>query len=117
HEVVAESADTIVDAAVAGGRLLLHSLHNASSRLELLDLDGGNRRELALPAIGAIVGLAARWRDTRAYLTFMSFITPPQIFQVDAMTGVVSRDDRTGLSSLATTMAAVESSEYITEQV
>ena len=79
HVVVAESTDTIVDAAVAGGRLLVSSLRNASSRLTSRSLDGGDERTIALPGIGTISGLGARWTDARSFVTFSSFTMPPAI--------------------------------------
>jgi prolyl oligopeptidase len=77
--VVPESRDTIVDAVVADGRLLVSSLHNASGRLTTWSLDGGGEREIALPGIGSINGLGARWIDARSLATFTSFTTPPTI--------------------------------------
>ena len=82
--VVAESHDTIVDAAVANGRLLVSSLRNASSRLTTWSLDGGDQRTVALPGIGSVTGLGARWSDTRSYATFTSFTVPPAIMTCGA---------------------------------
>jgi prolyl oligopeptidase len=88
--VVPESRDTIVDAVVADGRLLVSSLHNASGRLTTWSLEGGGEREIALPGIGSINGLGARWTDARSLATFTSFTTPPTIMACgpDALTPV-----------------------------
>jgi prolyl oligopeptidase len=77
--IVAESGDTIVDAVVANGRLLVSSLRQANSRLATWSLDGGDERHIALPGIGTITGLGARWTDARAFATFTSFTMPPAI--------------------------------------
>jgi prolyl oligopeptidase len=82
--VVAESRDTIVDAAVANGRLLVSSLRNASSRLTSWALDGSDERSIALPGIGSITGLGARWTGARSFATFTSFTMPPAIMACDA---------------------------------
>jgi prolyl oligopeptidase len=90
QEVVPESRDTIVDAAVADGRLLVSSLRHASGRLATWSLDGGDEREIALPGIGTINGLGARWTDARSLATFTSFTTPPTIMACgpDALTPI-----------------------------
>ena len=105
--VVPESRDTIVDAAVANGRLLVSSLRNASSRLATWSLDGRNEREIALPGIGTIAGLAARWDTARSYATFTSFTMPPTIMACDGHALVPIRG-----SALPFRPA-----DYVTEQV
>jgi prolyl oligopeptidase len=107
HVVVAESHDTIVDAAVADGRLLVSSLRQASSRLTTWSLDGGDERAIALPGIGTITGVGARWTDRRSFATFTSFTTPPVIMECGADTLVPIR--RHALP--------FDPAEYVTEQV
>jgi prolyl oligopeptidase len=82
--VVAESENTIVDARVVSGRLLVSSLRNASSRLEWFELDGTNRGEVVMPGIGSILSLAGGWHDAPALATFASFTSPPTLFECDA---------------------------------
>ena len=81
--IVEASRDTIVDAAIAGGRLMVSSLRHASSRLEWHALDGGDAREIALPGIGTIVGLAGDAAHARAFATFTSFTAPPSILAIE----------------------------------
>ncbi len=81
--VVPESHDTIVDAALSAGRLLVSSLKAACGRLTVWPLDGGDPCEISLPGIGSIAGLAARANDDRAFVIFTSFTTPPAIFTLD----------------------------------
>jgi prolyl oligopeptidase len=81
--IVPESRDTIVDAALGGGRLLVSSLKAAASRLTLWPLDEGEPNEIPLPGIGTIAALAARAHDDRAFVTFTSFSTPPEILELD----------------------------------
>ena len=122
YVVVAESADTIVDAAIADGRLLVSTLHHASSRLTRWPLDGGDpsdpsrasgsprassRGEIALPGIGTITGLGARWTDARSFATFTSFTTPPAIMACADDTLVPIRD----------AALPFDPADYTTEQV
>jgi prolyl oligopeptidase len=109
HVIVAESDDKIAEAAIAGGQLLVSSLHHASSRLHRFDLDGSGVREIALPEIGTIAGIGGRWHDARCYVTFTSFTTPPQILACDVDAAAVSSIDRTELP--------IDPSAYVTEQV
>jgi prolyl oligopeptidase len=107
HVVVPESTDTIVDATVAGGRLLVSSLRSASSRLTSWSLDGADERAIALPAIGTINGLGARWTDARSFATFTSFTTPAAIM-------VCAAD---ALVPIRQTALPFDPQEYVTEQV
>ncbi|HJW21432.1 MAG TPA: hypothetical protein VJ506_03285, partial [Candidatus Limnocylindrales bacterium] len=73
REIVGEGRDAIEKVALVGGRLAVVSLHDAHHRMALVDLDGGNRTEVALPGIGKIEDLAGRPEDEELYLTFVSF--------------------------------------------
>jgi prolyl oligopeptidase len=105
--VVPESHDTIVDAAVANGRLLVSSLRHASSRLTTWSLDGGDERAIALPGIGTISGLGARWTDARSFATFTSFTMPPAIMACHG----------DALAPIRQSALPFDPAQYVTEQV
>jgi prolyl oligopeptidase len=84
REIVAESADKISLAKVAGGRLVVSLLRHASDRLRSFDLDGGDARDIALPGIGSVAGIEARWSDPQVYVGFTSFTTPLVVLAGDA---------------------------------
>jgi len=105
--IVAESGDTIVDAAVANGRLLVSSLRHASSRLATWTLDGHDERIIALPEIGTINGLAAQWTDAQSFVAFTSFVTPPTIMACG----------REALEPIDRDSLPFDSSGFVTEQV
>ena len=107
HTVIAESSDTIVDAAVADGRLLVSSLRHASSRLTSWSLDGGDAREIALPGIGTITGIGAQWTGAQSFATFTSFTMPPTIMVCEGDTLVPIRE----------TSLPFDPQNYVTEQV
>jgi prolyl oligopeptidase len=92
---------------IAGGQLIVSSLRNASSRLERRMLDGSEPREIALPGLGTVVGLAGETAHARAYVTFTSFTTPPAIFAID--------DDRAVPIDRAS--LPFDPDQYVTEQV
>ena len=106
HVIVPESRETIVDAAVADGRLLVCTLRDASSRLTTWSLDGGDERAIALPGIGTINGLGARWSDARSFATFTSFTTPPTIMTCGA----------DALAPMRESALPFDPAEYVTEQ-
>jgi prolyl oligopeptidase PreP (S9A serine peptidase family) len=109
HVVVAESADKIDAASIVAGQLLLSMLHNASSRLCCVDLDGRGAREIALPGISTVVGIGGRWREPLCLVTLTSFTTPPHILACDLRAGRVADGDRSALP--------IDPSAYLTEQV
>jgi hypothetical protein len=53
-ELVAERSDTLETGTVAGGRLVLSWLRDASSRLTLHRLDGAEIGEMTLPGLGSV---------------------------------------------------------------
>ncbi len=76
RDVIAESDDKLSLAAIAGGRLVVSALREASDRLCTFDLDGGSRAEIPLPGIGSVVGLDAEWERDTFNLGFTSYTTP-----------------------------------------
>ena len=75
-EIVAERKDVVVEAAsIAGHRLVLSTMKNASSGLEVRGLDGKLIRELPLPTIGTVGGVVGDEDEDDAYFYFVSFTT------------------------------------------
>jgi prolyl oligopeptidase len=89
-ELVAERSDTLEDGTVAGGRLVLSWLRDASSRLTLHRLDGAEMCEVTLPGLGSVVGLEAREDESLLHVGFTSFGRPPGVLAVDVESGEVS---------------------------
>lgn len=86
--VIAESADVIQGATVAGRRLAVHYLTDVKSRLLLFDLRGRPAGEIPLPGIGA-VGWALNGRNSASELwySFTSFLSPTTVFHYDIRSG------------------------------
>ena len=76
---VPESEDSIEEAAVVGGRLVALTQHDVQSHLAVYAADGSSRREIALPGIGSVSGLAGRADDPELYYGFSSFLIPPSV--------------------------------------
>ena len=107
--IVAESQDKVEGASIVSGYLLVSSLHNASSLLRRVELDGGSARDIGLPGISTVAGIGGRWRDRLCLVTLTSFTTPPQILVCDLEACHVSDVDRSALP--------IDPSAYVTEQV
>jgi prolyl oligopeptidase len=95
-EIVPERTDATLDGAtVIGGRLALSYVKNASSTLEVRELDGKPVREVTLPGIGSIGGPSGRDDEDEAYFSFESFTTPNEVHVTSMKTGVTSLYSKT----------------------
>lgn len=88
--VIPEGDDTIRNAGMAGGELVVTRLHDAHSVIQRYALDGKPLAEVALPGIGTVEGVTGRMRDTEAYFSFDSFTVPPMIVGLNVKTGATS---------------------------
>lgn len=87
-EVVPERKDaTLVSASVLGGRLALNYLKDASSLLEVRELDGSLVREVKLPGLGTVDGPFGLPDEDEAYYSFESYTTPREIHAMSMKTG------------------------------
>ncbi len=111
-EIVPERADTVIENAdLLGGRLALRTLHLASNRLEVRDLDGALVRDISLPGIGA-AGLSGEPQDDEAYYWYRSFTTPLAIYR----TSMKATKDG-GDALFAEVKLPIDASPYTVEQV
>jgi prolyl oligopeptidase len=107
--VVAESSDSIVDALLVGGRLAVVSLHNATSRVSLFDVTGGEVGEIALPAVGSVSEMRGDADGYELFLRFASFTWPPTVFRC--------LTDDLSMVPFATTSDAIDPQRYTIDQV
>lgn len=90
-EVVAERPDATLDSfRILGGKLALSYLKNASSLLQIRDLDGKPIRDVQLDGIGTVFGPVGRQDDDDAYFAFESYVTPSEIRETSIKTGATS---------------------------
>jgi prolyl oligopeptidase len=85
REVVPEGRDVIQGFLPVGGRLLVHSLHDVTSRLALFSLAGERLGELPLPGAGAAGDLQGRWERSELYFDFVSFTQPRMTLRGDVV--------------------------------
>jgi prolyl oligopeptidase len=87
REIVAPDETAVLEGiAIARNRLALGYLHQASSRLRLTDLDGGNPMEVPLPTVGSLFGFGAEWDGDELFYGFSSYTLPPSVYRIDLST-------------------------------
>jgi prolyl oligopeptidase len=80
--VIAEDPKALLeDVQILGGKLVLKYLRNASSEVEIRELDGKLLRKLTLPAIGTVDGVTGDESSDEIFFGFTSFTTPYQVFR------------------------------------
>jgi prolyl oligopeptidase len=85
--VVAEGKDSLEDATMVGGVLLLTYLVDAKSKVEQRGLDGVPIREVTLPGIGAVGVGSGEKEDTDVFFTFTNYTTPGTVYRLELETG------------------------------
>jgi prolyl oligopeptidase len=85
--VVPEQPHAIEDAALIGGRVVVHSLVDVQSRLQLFGLDGVTQGEIALPGAGAVSELRGRADQYDVWFAFSSPLSPMTAYRYDLDTG------------------------------
>jgi prolyl oligopeptidase len=84
--VVPEQEHPIEGAALAGGRIVLHSLVDVQSRLQIFALDGGAQGEIPLPGVGAVSEISARSDQFDLWFVFSSPLSPATVYRFDFVT-------------------------------
>jgi prolyl oligopeptidase len=109
REVVAESDDTLSSAWLYAGRLVVHYLHDAHSRLAVYDLDGTNVGDIDLPGIVSVTETSGHVDRSSMHFTTTSFTDSGSLFEHDLRTGKTEQ--------LPTQRAATDPNALVTEQV
>ncbi|MCX5800138.1 MAG: prolyl oligopeptidase family serine peptidase [Candidatus Eisenbacteria bacterium] len=86
-EIIPEGSAVIEGMSLAGGRLFINYLDNVVSKIKVFDPDGKFLREISLPALGSVSGVAGWWESNEAFFSFTSFHVPPTIYRYDVGKG------------------------------
>ena len=86
-DLIPEQASVLADVDVAGGKMFIEYLENASSRVYQYDLEGNLEKEIELPTLGSVSGFNGKAQDTEVFYTFTSFTYPATIYRYDISTG------------------------------
>jgi prolyl oligopeptidase len=108
-EIVPERSQTLDNAQMADGKLLLSYMQDAHSAARLVSLDGKTTQDVAMPGIGTAQWSGARLQDKEMFFGFDGFTIAPGIYRLDLETGksAVIRQSK----------VAVDLSMYETRQV
>jgi prolyl oligopeptidase len=86
--LIHERKDTTITAMqLIGGHLVLTTLKNAASQIEVWTLEGKLLRTLSLPGLGKIEMVSGRENADDVYYGFESFTLPEQIYQTSVTDG------------------------------
>jgi prolyl oligopeptidase len=82
-ELIPQTDAVLQGVAVFGGKLFAQYEQNASSQLEIFDLNGEKLGNLLLPTIGTVFGAGGHWKSDEIFYGFQSFTTPPSVYRID----------------------------------
>jgi prolyl oligopeptidase len=88
--IVPESADALQSISLFGDRFVASYLHDAHSRVRVLDMVGKLVREVDLPGIGTVDGFRGQRKDLETFYLFTGFTTPGTVYHYDLETGLSS---------------------------
>lgn len=82
-EVVAQRAEPIQSASLAGGKLFVLYTKDVATRVEIFSPAGQREGEVALPGPGTAMGFRGRMEDKSVFYTFTTFNFPQTIYRYD----------------------------------
>jgi len=86
-DIVPEKPEKLEGASMAGGKLYVSYLKDASTKMYQYSPDGKLDHEVNLPSIGSASLIGGYKDDTYSFYDFSSFTYPPSIFRYDLTTG------------------------------
>jgi prolyl oligopeptidase len=109
HEVIPEGKDALLEVAQVGSRLVAHSLHDASSRLQVWSASGEHLRDITVPPFATVTGLSGG-QGPLLHFGISSFTDPASVWMCDVETGEVRRIRDAGLPIAADEVAVSRAS-------
>jgi prolyl oligopeptidase len=89
-ELIPQTGSVLQGVGVWGGKLFAQYEQNASSQLEIFDLNGNKLRDLALPTIGTVFASDGKWNRDEIFYGFYSFTVAPSVYRYDLQSGSTS---------------------------
>jgi prolyl oligopeptidase len=86
-DIIPERTDTLDRAQIVGNRLILSYIKDATTRAEMVSLDGKPIKKIELNAIGTASGFSGVPGDPETFYGFSSFNQPGAIYRFDSATG------------------------------
>ena len=85
--LVPEQQQVLESVSVAGGKMFLEYLKDATTQIKQYDLQGNEEKEIKLPTLGTAGGFDGNQEDTVVFYAFTSFTYPTSIYAYDINTG------------------------------
>jgi len=86
REVVPEVENAIDNVTLAGGKIWVTYVKDATSMVKVFQPDGKLAFEPSLPALGAIYDVQGRWENSAAYFTYASYAIPATVYRTEMAT-------------------------------
>jgi prolyl oligopeptidase len=87
REVIPEGGDALIDVVQAGGRLVAHVLHDASSALQIWSADGVSTGDVALPGHVTVTEISSGLDLPTLHVGVTSFTDPASVWACDVTSG------------------------------
>jgi prolyl oligopeptidase len=85
--VVPEAEDAIDSVSLAGGKIWVTYVKNATSIVKVFQPDGKLLFQPSLPALGSVYDVQGRWENSFAYFTYASYAIPATVYRSDMSSG------------------------------
>ncbi len=109
QEILPEQDDPLVSADMAGGKLFVITMHKATHRLHLYNLDGTHHAEVPVTGMGAVTDSWARGKSDDIFFKHETFLSPGTVYRYHIPTGQ--------LEAVWETAVPFDASRYETHQV
>jgi prolyl oligopeptidase len=87
-DIIPESTNLLQGVSTGGGKLFATYLDKANTRVFVMNYDGSDKKEIAMPdKTGSAGGFGGKKEDTFCFYSFTSFTYPSVIFKYDFTTG------------------------------
>ncbi len=107
-EIIPEAKENLQSATIAGGKIFLNYLKDASTKIYIHNLDGSRDGEVALPGICSAGGFGGEMNETELFYTVSSYTLPPTIYRFDVKTKTSTIFRKTEVK--------LNTDDYVTEQ-
>jgi prolyl oligopeptidase len=86
-DMIPETENTIESVSIAGKRIFINYLKDASTLIAQYDYAGRREAEVELPGLGSATGFSGKRQDQTVFYSFTSFTYPTTIFKYDISSG------------------------------
>jgi prolyl oligopeptidase len=86
--IIGEKDEVLQDVHVAGGTFVAQYMKDATSKVNIVDLNGKLLHEMQLPGIGTLTGFSSKVKEDTAFYAFTSFTFPSTVYAYDVKNNI-----------------------------